>query len=440
MGSKPHTFGYTVFNKDYEIDEILKQIEDCPGTYLFTSPSMWVEHVENSSMEKLLNKAQILFSDGVGTSLATLLQSGLSAPRITGPDITNSGLKRWKSKPMVFIGGDQKTYENIKRKFGLTRSVYIEREHLPASQENTLRDVKKIKELEPDPELIWVCLGSPKQEYWTMNAQDDFPNSRILPVGAAFDFLGGNRKRAPKAIQKIGLEWLYRFYQEPRRLFQRTVVTNLKLVLYSILYRGKVNAPLWKRCLDIALGLPLLVLAAPIMAISAAAIWLEDGYPVFYKQTRIGKDGVPFDFYKLRSMIHGAENYQEKLSDQNEYQNMVPFKIKNDPRITKVGKVIRRWSIDELPQLLNILKGDMSLVGPRPPLPREYAVYNDYEKKRMSVVPGLTGLCQIKARGKRCFRVQVNNDLRYIRKRKLGLDLWIILKTIPIVLSGDGAD
>ena len=194
-----------------------------------------------------------------------------------------------------------------------------------------------------------------------------------------------------------------------------------------------------KRTMDIVCsGLALLVLSPLLLVI---ALWVRsDGGPAFYSQERVGKNGKLFRIYKFRSMCVNADSPEmlEKLAKLNEMDGPA-FKIKNDPRITKVGGFIRRTSIDELPQLINILVGDMSIVGPRPPLPKEVAQYTDYQRQRLLVKPGLTCYWQCSGRNNINFKRWVELDLQYIRERSLWTDIKIIFKTIPAVFSGDGA-
>ena len=193
-----------------------------------------------------------------------------------------------------------------------------------------------------------------------------------------------------------------------------------------------------KRILDVCIASSLLVILSPIIAIVMLAIYLEDPHesPVFV-QNRIGREGRVFKFYKLRSMYAGAEKDLEKLLDQNEFKGKA-FKIKNDPRITKVGKFIRNTSIDELAQLVNIIKGDMSMVGPRPPLPREVEQYDEYEKQRLMVTPGLTCFWQAyPGRHEISFDDWVALDLKYIAEQNMWTDFIIMLQTVKTVLKGN---
>lgn len=187
-----------------------------------------------------------------------------------------------------------------------------------------------------------------------------------------------------------------------------------------------------KRIFDCVAALTGIVILSPLMVIIALLIKLEDHGPVFYKQFRVGKNGKVFKMYKFRSMVVNADQLFEKLKDQNEISGAM-FKIKNDPRVTKIGHFIREHSLDELPQLINVVRGDMSLVGPRPPLPSEVEQYTDYDKQRLYVVPGCTGLWQATKRNDVGFDEMVNLDIKYIKHASLNYDFWIIIKTIKIM-------
>lgn len=194
-----------------------------------------------------------------------------------------------------------------------------------------------------------------------------------------------------------------------------------------------------KRIMDICGALIGLICLSWLFLIIAILIKLEDPKgPVFFKQIRVGKDGKEFHMYKFRSMVNNAEELLETLLPLNETTGAM-FKIKNDPRVTKVGKFIRKTSIDELPQLWNVLKGEMSLVGPRPPLPREVAQYTEYDKQRLLVTPGCTGLWQVSGRNDLGFDEMVELDLKYIRERSLLYDIKIIFKTIKIMIRPNSA-
>jgi len=194
-----------------------------------------------------------------------------------------------------------------------------------------------------------------------------------------------------------------------------------------------------KRLLDIAGGLAGVVCFAPVLGVVAVLIRLEDGGPVFFRQLRIGKGGHPIYIWKLRSMVVNAEGLKGQLADRNEHAEGVTFKMRRDPRITRVGRWIRKLSLDEVPQIWSVLKGDMALVGPRPPVPQEVRKYNAFQLRRLTVKPGLTCLWQIGGRADIDFAGQVRLDLQYIYSESLWRDVKILFRTVPAVLMGKGA-
>ena len=194
-----------------------------------------------------------------------------------------------------------------------------------------------------------------------------------------------------------------------------------------------------KRSADIGVAMLMILMLSPLLICVAVLIKLESKGPVVFTQVRVGKNGRYFNFFKFRSMRVGAERQKAELQQQNESADGVIFKMKHDPRITRVGRIIRKFSIDELPQLFNVLVGDMSLVGPRPPLPSEVANYTLEEYKRLHITPGITCIWQVSGRSDIPFKQQVELDKEYIKSRSLWKDLLILLKTIPAVITGRGA-
>jgi lipopolysaccharide/colanic/teichoic acid biosynthesis glycosyltransferase len=193
-----------------------------------------------------------------------------------------------------------------------------------------------------------------------------------------------------------------------------------------------------KRALDVAGASIGITLSLPVLALAAIAIRLDSPGPVFYCQLRCGQGGRSFSFWKLRTMVDGADAQLAALAALNEMDGPM-FKIRRDPRITRVGRFLRRYSLDELPQLWNVLVGDMSLVGPRPPLPREVMAYRPKERERLAVTPGLTGPWQVSGRNDLSFAQCVELDLEYVRSWSVARDLQILARTIPAVFRGDGA-
>lgn len=194
-----------------------------------------------------------------------------------------------------------------------------------------------------------------------------------------------------------------------------------------------------KRMTDFILSLIGLIFLLPIFILIALAIKLDDSKgKVFFSQERIGKDGVPFRMYKFRSMYSDAEARLASLLEYNEVRGSM-FKMKNDPRVTRVGRFIRKTSLDELPQLVNVLLGNMSLIGPRPALPREVTEYPDYAQQRLLVLPGISGLWQVSGRSALSFEEMIALDLEYIRSQSYWLDVKLLFRTIIVVVKGDNA-
>ena len=193
-----------------------------------------------------------------------------------------------------------------------------------------------------------------------------------------------------------------------------------------------------KRVIDIVGSAVLLIVIAPVMLAIALMIWLTSKGPVLFRQERVGEGGRRFEILKFRTMRVDAEDHRHAIEDLNEADGPV-FKIRQDPRVTGIGRPLRRWSLDELPQLLNVLRGDMSLVGPRPPLPSEVETYNVWELQRLEAKPGLTCIWQVSGRSEVDFRTWVEMDLEYIATWSLVLDLVLLAKTVPAVLKRDGA-
>jgi len=203
----------------------------------------------------------------------------------------------------------------------------------------------------------------------------------------------------------------------------------------NIKFAKKANYYFIKRSIDILGALFGILLLSPILLVTALLIVIESkGSPIFI-QTRVGKKGKLFKMYKFRSMVVDAETLIDKLKDKNEMSGPM-FKIKEDPRVTRIGKFIRKTSIDELPQLFNVLKGDMSLVGPRPNLPREVSQFTSYQKQKLLAKPGITCYWQVMGRNNIGFEQWIELDIKYIKERSLRIDLKLILKTFG-VLFGD---
>jgi exopolysaccharide biosynthesis polyprenyl glycosylphosphotransferase len=226
------------------------------------------------------------------------------------------------------------------------------------------------------------------------------------------------------ALQSPWGRWRLNAYTKAKRLSWRYVVFSAEFI---------------KRFVDIIVSAVALVILAPVFGLVGLLIKLEDNGPIFFAQRRVGKWGREFRMYKFRSMCVDAEQKFQAVREKNHHSTGVTFKAKDDPRVTKIGRWLRKFSIDEFPQFYNVLIGDMSLVGPRPPVPREVAMYTPTDRRRLEAKPGLTCFWQIGGRSEIDFPEQVQLDVQYIESQSFWLDLKILLKTVPAVLFGRGA-
>ena len=257
-----------------------------------------------------------------------------------------------------------------------------------------------------------------------------------LFLGSSIPFMDWIAKSDPKILWAV-----------PGLLLVRAYALGIGLVmgLSHTSYRRTIKfsnlnllSQILKRLCDIIGAAAGLVLSSPIILFSIIAIKMDDGGPAFFSQTRIGENGRKFRLYKLRTMMIGSEELVQQLLSKNQI-NGPAYKIVDDPRVTKVGRFLRRWSLDEIPQFWNVLTGDMSIVGPRPEEDWVVAQYNDHQRQRLLVKPGMTGPMQIHGRGTLDFDTRLNLELDYIANYSIWLDIVIILKTIPVVLNGHGA-
>jgi lipopolysaccharide/colanic/teichoic acid biosynthesis glycosyltransferase len=236
-----------------------------------------------------------------------------------------------------------------------------------------------------------------------------------------------------KSIESVAIPPALLGASSRRRAMLRRAMTRAKLIVSEL-------GPKVRRTFDVLLSALALVALTPLFIVVAIAIKLQDRGPVLFKQERIGRGGKRFTLYKFRTMVHGADAMKAALAAANpKAMSGVRFKLTNDPRVTRVGRFLRRFSIDEMPQLYNVLRGDMTLVGPRPPVWSEVAQYSPKALRRLEVTPGLTCLWQIGGRSDLTFDQQVELDLEYIDKVQPAEEIAIVVKTIPAVLSGRGA-
>ena len=343
-----------------------------------------------------------------------------------------------------------------------------------------------------DVDMLLVGFGAPKQELWLARYREQLQATVCLGIGGLFDYYSGRIARAPVWMREVGLEWIWRIIQEPGRMWKRYIIGN-PLFLYRVwlqrqqgskahsalaeesikpmssdvqsellrrysrvpYFKGQISLRLqvkrllWltvirgtylvKRIIDIVASLMLLITLMPLFIVIMLLIYLSSPGSVFYKQTRVGRWGKLFTLWKFRSMYPDADTRLKEMTAQNEMTGGVIFKMKNDPRIIPIGRFIRKASIDELPQLWNVFKGDMSLVGPRPALPSEVNQYSLQDRQRLEAIPGITCIWQVSGRSDIPFPQQVQLDVEYIQSQSLLLDLKLLLRTIPAVLLSRGA-
>lgn len=242
-----------------------------------------------------------------------------------------------------------------------------------------------------------------------------------------------------RLCEKMGVEAavLINFFPSKISKLRIDLLFDMPFALYDVTPRVNMGL-LFKSFIDKLFAFLSLILLLPFIMIVIIAIKLTSDGPAIFKQIRCGLNGRKFTLYKFRTMIKDAEDLKEEVLEQNERRGPA-FKIKDDPRITRIGRLLRKSSIDELPQLLNVLKGEMSIVGPRPPLPEEVILYDDWHRRKLSMKPGITGLWQVKARGNTSFEKWMRLDLEYINNWSIWLDFKIVIMTIPAVIKGIGA-
>lgn len=292
--------------------------------------------------------------------------------------------------------------------------------------------------------ILFVGLGVPLQEEWIARNRHRLDIPVVMGVGGLFDYYSGRIARAPAPVRAMRCEWAWRLAMEPRRMASRYLIGNATFLAHAAFEAARLTGAnalagrAAKRMFDITAASLSLLAFLPLFLATALAIRLEDKGPVFFRQKRIGAGGRTFSMIKFRSMYTDAEQRRGALLARSDRAGTC-FKMQDDPRITRVGKFIRRLSIDELPQLFNVLGGSMSIVGPRPALPSEVAEYAGRQWERLSGKPGITCSWQVKGRAEIPFHRQAIMDRAYLRRQSFATDLRLILMTIPAVIGGRGA-
>jgi exopolysaccharide biosynthesis WecB/TagA/CpsF family protein len=421
------------------------------------------------SLRHILNKTDYVLPDGSGIKMASNMVNMPLKQNINGTDMFPFLCKMAEEEKIkIFLyGAKLGVAEQMKEKI---LQEFPKLEIVGAINGYDFHDNEVINMMNHSKaELVFVARGAPLQEEWIDMHSNRISASVIMGVGGLFDFYSGNIPRSPIWIREIGMEWVYRLFQEPKRMWKRYILGNPLFLSRIYLWDKKQKKerlqkyyetsleerrdsfveyaslllyrfyPIAKRMLDVFLTFIAVLVLGPLMLMVAIAIRTESKGNVLFSHARVGRDGKLFKMYKFRSMVQNAESLKKDLVKTNESKDGVIFKMKDDPRITKIGKFIRKWSIDELPQLFNVLKGDMSLVGPRPPVPSEVAEYISDDLKRLHITPGITCYWQVSGRSEIPFKQQVALDKKYIATRSMWVDIKILLATVPAVLAKKGA-
>ena len=292
--------------------------------------------------------------------------------------------------------------------------------------------------------ILLVGMGVPFQERWIARNRARLKIPVVMGVGGLFDYYSGRVPRAPSPVRRMRCEWMWRLAMEPRRMARRYLIGNLHFMCRAAAEAARVRkfssriGEGAKRLFDIVAATLAILMLLPVFLLTALAVFAEDRGPVFFRQSRVGAKGQAFMMIKFRSMFTDAEERRAALLAQSDRAGTC-FKMLDDPRITRVGKIIRRLSIDELPQLFNVLGGSMSLVGPRPALPGEAESYRGNQWERLHGKPGITCSWQVKGRAEIPFHRQAIMDRAYLRHRSFAKDLRLLAMTVPAVLGGRGA-
>lgn len=442
---------------------------DVRKSFAFVNADCLNQAAANPAYARVLSRQAAVFADGSGIRLAARLRGVYMKDNVNGTDLFPL-LCAWAAREghgLFLLGARDGIAAEVARRVqadhpGLIISGTQHGYYPPQDEDKVIEAINA-----SGARILLVAMGAPHQELWIGRHRDELTANAAIGVGGLFDFYSGRIPRAPMWMRRSGLEWIYRLRQEPSRMWRRYVLGNPAFLwrtwreqcalrsatlfpwrteatrIQRIFRKTSLRArqPLYhaaKRTLDIILASCGLLALAPVFLAIAAAIKLESPGPVFFSQQRVGLRGKRFRMWKFRSMYVDAEARRAALLAQSDRSGM-HFKMKHDPRITRVGRIIRRASIDELPQLFNVLRGTMSIVGPRPNLESEVARYRIDEFGRLDSKPGITCIWQVSGRAEIPWERQVEMDLDYVYEPSLKQDINLIAKTLPAILGGKGA-
>ncbi len=424
----------------------------------------------NPAYARVLQRMDRLYADGSGMALAARWSGSPLADNVNGTDLFPllCAAAQKANVKIFLLGGKPGVAEAAARTvkaMGYPDAIVGVHHGYIDSPEDKQAAIDAINA--SGASILLVGMGVPAQDIWIARNFDALQTPVAIGVGGLFDFFSGNVSRAPVFLRSIGCEWIWRLLQEPGRLGSRYLIGNVAFIFRALFmvarqrfetpYHGRAAkkrawlraqldrrffahiGPAAKRTLDIVGALGALTLFAPVFLATAVAIKMELAGPVFFRQARIGRNGIPFTMVKFRSMRVGADELHAQMQGASNSRHDIRYKNQNDPRVTRTGRFIRRYSIDELPQFWNVLIGDMSLVGPRPALPSEVRKYAPNDRDRLLVKPGITCLWQVGGRANIDFVGQVALDRQYVRKNSIFLDIWLLLRTPYAVLFGEGA-
>ena len=397
-----------------------------------------------------LENVEALLPDGSGVAMAAKLNGAPLGDNLNGTDLFGRLCRclAFRKIPVFFLGGRpgvaQQAAENTKAEIPLLNIAGHRHGYFSPREEQDVIDEINAS----GARVVFVAFGVPDQDVWISRIRHRLHAPVILGVGGLLDFVSGRIPRAPLWMRKAGLEWMYRLKCEPKRMWRRYTIGNISFTAHALASamagRRKSVSQICRPVFHPRPGYRRCGPRADVSFTSPASDGGDDpsGKPrncALFRQTRIGENGKPFMMYKFRSMRNDGPSQAELSKMPDDRNDGVTFKLKSDPRITRIGKFIRKASIDELPQLWNVLKGDMSLVGPRPALPVEVEKYSRVERRRLNGKPGITCLWQIEGRANIPFDKQVVLDVTYLQKRSIWMDLVILARTPMAVITARGA-
>lgn len=397
---------------------------------------------KNKDYANAVAAADVLLPDGIGIAMAAKMADQELTANLNGTDFVPLLLAEAakQGKSVFLFGGTPGTADAAAARLvhtiphlriAGTRDGFEGAAHTEAA----IADIN-----DSGADIVLVAMGVPGQELWLHANGHRLDASLKLAVGALFDFLAGNVTRAPEVVRRARMEWVWRLAMQPRRMAKRYLAGNFSFLAHAAktVFTQTSATARYRRLLDVSVSGGALLMLSPLLVLTALAIKCDSRGPVLFKQTRVGRNGNAFSMYKFRSMSVDAEAKRSEVLSTSDREG-VCFKSRTDPRITRVGRFIRRFSIDELPQILNVLRGEMSIVGPRPALPCEVAAYPARALGRLAVKPGITGVWQVSGRADIGFDKMIDMDLAYASSRTILLDIILILMTFRAVVSARGA-